>query len=318
MAAAASTILGTPQTATNIQPTAQQTETNNYLQRCVQDLNPEVAAMHESNALLWDIASKATLVVFTVIAVGTFAAVGFFAPVYMPVVGIGSILLMNPAFQVHRQLSLYSVQTQRRADQLKDIAQEFNSLPDDARMTGMKLALMRIQWNRIPGVQQVDDLNQFRPLVARYEYWRKQQENYESEMNTHTQEASQILNPSGAQPTTTEDGPSLQERVTVLRMEALQAQENALICKANAAFVHAVIQRPEFAGNFGDLAEFNESTFEERALAHRFNDPAADHFVVFRDRAVHPITLTEIRDNAAMPTHMLAQRFVQAIAAAAA
>lgn len=319
MATAAGTIQGTPQVATNAAPTASQPESTNYLQRCVLDLNPDVAATHDSNAFLWDIASKATLVVFTILATGTFVAVGLFAPIYLPVVSIGSILLMNPAFQLHQKLSLYSAQTQRRAEQLRDIAQEHSALPDDARMTGMKLALMRIQWNRIPGVQQVEDLNQFKPLIARYEYWRKQQESYESEMNTHSQEASQLLNPSSTQtPAATTDGPSLQDRVNVLRMEALQAQENALICKANAAFVHAVIQRPEFAGSFGDLAEFNESTLQERALAQRFGDPAADHFIQFRNRDIQPITLTEIRDNTAMPTHMLAQRFVQAIAAAAA
>lgn len=319
MATATATIQGTQYSATNTTAVPAQPETSNYLQRCVQDLNPEVAATHESNAFLWDIASKASLVVFTALAIATFVTVGFFAPVYLPVIGIGSILLMNPASQVHQKLSLYSVQTQRRADQLREIAQEYDALPNDARMTGMKLALMRIMWNRIPGVQQVEDLNQFRPLIARYEYWTKQQENYERKMNTHTHEASQLLNSTASQaPSEPADAPSLQERVMVLRLNALQDQENALICKANAAFVHAVIQRPEFAGNFADLAEFNESTFEERALARQFADPAADRFIQFKNRDIQPITLTEIRDNVAMPTHLLAQRFVQAISTASA
>ncbi len=316
MAIASTAVQGTPQIATNVAQTAPQPETNNYLNRCVQDLDPAVAAMHESNAFLWNVASKATLVGFTVLAVGLFVTVGFLAPVYLPLVGITSFCLMDPTFQLHQKLSFYSVQTQRRADILKGISQEYNAIRDDAHKIERKLPLMDICWTKIPGVQQLKDLNKLKPLIARYEYWKKQEANYEREMNTHAAEASQLLNPSGTQAPPMEDGPLLQKRVAALRLEALQAQENALICKVNAAFVHAVVQQPKYAGTFADLAKFNQIAFGKRALAQHFGDTAADHFIQFKNPSIQPITLTEIRDNAVMPTQVLAQRFVQAIIAA--
>ncbi len=313
MATALTAVGGAPRTVTTVTPNAPQNETNSYLQRCVQDLNPRIAAMHDSNAFLWELASKAILVVFTVLAVGFFVAIGSLAPTYLPVVGITSFCLMNPAFQLYQKTSLYSVQTQRCADNLREIAQEYTALSEDPNIIEMKLRMMGIEWNRIPGVQQVDDLNQFRPLIARYQVWEKQKESYEHKMETYKAEALQLLNQSMPHPPATEDGPSLQKQVSLLRLQALQSQENSLICKVNAAFINAVIHRPAFAGSLGDLATFNESTFQEQAWAHRFNDLEADRFIEFTNPNIAPITFLQIQDNASMPIALLAQRFIEAV-----
>ncbi|MBS0606317.1 MAG: hypothetical protein JSR57_05145, partial [Verrucomicrobia bacterium] len=88
-----------------------------------------------------------------------------------------------------------------------------------------------------------------------------------------------------------------------------------------AAFTHALILRPEYTGDgFEGIAKVkfshaSEMEVVERLLAQQFNDPGANHFIEFEDRTIQPITLAEIRDN---PIHVIAQRFVQAIAAAAA
>ncbi len=144
MATASTAVQGTPQIATNVAQTAPQPKTNNYLQRCVQDLDPAVAAMYESNAFLWNVASKATLVAFTVLAVGLFVTVDFLAPVFLPLVGIASFCLMDPTFQLHQKLFLYSVRMQKCADILREISQEYNAIRDDAYKITMKLASMDI------------------------------------------------------------------------------------------------------------------------------------------------------------------------------
>lgn len=293
MATASTSVQGTSQIPRIWAPTAPQTEPLSYLERCIQDLKPGVAEMHESNAFLWNVVSKATVVGFTVLAVGAFVTVGCLAPVYLPLVGIASFSLMNPAFQLYQQLSLYSVQTQKHADKLKKIAQEYTDLPDDPGEILRKLRATGIPSCLCPDVEQTNTL---KPCFAFYAYWKKEEKNYYQKRDTYIEEASQLLNASGIQAPVTADGPSLRKRVPLLRLGALQAEEEGLICKVNAAFVLAVMTNPTFAGSLDELVEFNKSTFEERALAQRFDDPAADHFIQFTDPDVDPIGLIRTKE----------------------
>ena len=71
---------------------------------------------------------------------------------------------------------------------------------------------------------------------------------------------------------------------------------------------------------FDDIAKVkfshaSEMEVIERLLTQQFNDPGANHFIEFQDRTIQPLTFAEMRDN---PIHVIAQRFVQALAAAAA
>ncbi|MBS0652955.1 MAG: hypothetical protein JSR39_05430 [Verrucomicrobia bacterium] len=303
-----------------------QAQPRNFLHRCVQELDPEVAANHESDAYWSDLAAKAALVAIGIFGVATIVGIGLVSTVNLPIalfalpfVFPATLFVGNTAADYYWKYSEDSAKSQQKADKLRGIAQEYHSLPENAALTGIKLATMHIQWNRIPGVQQPEDLNRLRPLIARYEYWRKQQEGFESNVNTLTAEASRIANPTGDATPEIEIDPETQLNLAATaRLRALKAQENALASKAYAAFMHAVILRPEYAGSgFNDVAKvkFNlsASALIENNLARQFNEPGADHFIVFQDRNIQPITIAEIRDN---PIHVVAQRFVQSIAAA--
>lgn len=322
---------GTTSAGASNASTASQTQPRNFLHRCVQELDPEVAANHEWDAYLSDLAAKATVVatasLFVIANVAALAGISLIAVVnlplalcalpFVPLAALASYFVFETGIDYYSTYSENSAKSQQKADKLRDIAQEYQSLPENAALTGIKLATMHIQWNRIPGVQQPEDLNRLRPLIARYDYWRKQQEVFERDVNTLAREASSLQN-QNAIPGIEIDPASQSNLATATRLLALKAQENALASKAYAAFMHAVILRPEYAGSgFDDVAKvkFNRSVSAliESTLARQFNEPGADHFIVFQDRNIQPITLTEIRDN---PIHVVAQRFVQAIAAA--
>ncbi len=285
------------QTLPLTQPQApQEPQPPNYLQRCVDELEPDMASAHETNATLWDIAAKATLVAFVILAVGAFVATGIFAPIYLPVVAVVAFCLLQPAFQLYQKFASYSLETEKRAEQLREITLEHNALPDNARLIGMKLAEMQIAWNTLPGMRQIDDVNQLKPLIARHEYWSKQQGRFEAEANRLITATNELQTAAAAAPAapTDSDAPSLRERVLTNRENAFNAQESALISKVNTAFIHAVIQRPQFAGALNDIADFDETSFTVRALSRHFNDPAADHFVLFKNRNLQPILRSEL------------------------
>lgn len=300
-----------------------------FMQRCVQELNPEVSAELEWNAKLSDLAAIATAV--STISVIIIAGLGItlLSVVNLPVALCGLALLPFATFFLsdtafdHYEMHLKNASDSRiRAEKLRAISQEYQSLPEDAAMTGIKLATMRIQWNTIPGVQCAEDLNAFRPYIARYEYWRKQQEHFDRQANTLTTEASDLMNPAVNTTIARESTPSQRAQGAVYyRLRSIGIQENALASKAYAAFTHALILRPEYTGDgFKDIAKVNfshasEMEVVERLLAQQFNDPGANHFIEFHNENIQPLTFAEIRDN---PIHVIAQRFVQAIAAAAA
>ncbi|MBS0651384.1 MAG: hypothetical protein JSR93_09505 [Verrucomicrobia bacterium] len=300
-----------------------------FMQRCVQELNPEVAAELEWNAKLSNIAAITNLVALGVFCVAEILGVSLISIVNpliaicaVPFVGIATHFVGDAAAKNYSMYSVSSAKSQQKAEKLRAIAQEYQSLPEDAAMTGIKLATMRIQWNTIPGVQQPADLNQFRPLIARYDYWTKQQEHFDREANTLTRRASDLVNGTANTITETITTPSQRANIAAFhRLRSIGIQENALASKAYAALVHAIILRPEYTGDgFKGIAKVkfshgSEIEVMERLLAQQFNDPGANHFIEFHNQNIQPLTFAEIRDN---PIHVIAQRFVQAIAAAAA
>ena len=113
---------------------------------------------------------------------------------------------------------------------------------------------------------------------------------------------------------------SFQAKVFQLRLEVLSSQEQAMLHKIQAAFLLAVIQCPEFKGDFGSLAATNEVTGESinaHLLAHHFKDPRANQFVTFKNRKIQPITRKELFGKKAIEMTEIAARFKAAIAAAA-
>ncbi len=312
-----------------------------YLQRTVEELDPKLISSHESNATLWNVAAKVILVAFVIVAVGAFIAAGIFVPAYLPLVAVAAFCLMNPTLSLHNLCKEVSYTTEQLAERLKKTAQKFESLPAEPRLLGVKLLEKGIAYNTLPGVQGLDDLVRLKPLIAQYDYWAEQQAFFERQARECIQnaeeavrapapaaegnaqsEASNAQAPApSAQPAAAEEpsNPSaIKEKVKLFRIAAINAQQSALICKTQAAFAHAVIKRPEFAGSVNDLVELNLISLKERAIAREFNDPTADDFLLFKQRDIQAITITQLHNDETMPISRLADLFIQAMAAPAA
>ena len=301
-------------------PPSIQPRPSTYLHCRAEELKtPEITAKliagHEFDSRLWKGVAIATLVAFTVLAVGTFVAVGLFAPAYLPIVAITAYYFATLVAERFKGFEYDASLAEDKAFRMRGIAQEFNALPDDARVIGHQLTLMRV-----PGAETLSNPTQFRPLIAHHNHWIKQQEGYNSIAAARLSEAAR-LNDAAAAAQKEKERSELLGRVSNLRLEALIAEDSALIAKIRAAFNHAAIQRPEFAGDFESLAMCDPSSFKGRealadqAVAQHFNDPTADYFVVFKNRNIQPITRAELNND---PVRLVAERFAQAMASAAA
>ena len=282
-------------------------QSSNYLQRLVQDLDPKVAAHHEFCERAFGIAGLVSLIMVPVLFLATGSVVALGLSPFSPLLLIGSsaitglsIIGISDSLQKCAQKHAY------KALFLTNISERLHSLPDDARIIRHQLTLMRV-----PGSENLNNPTQFRPLIAYYDYWTEKQTSKAAKASSFLSGADRLdAEALAAQ----EEGnkSSLQKQANDLRLKALESLDKAIIAKINAAFVHAVIQRPEFAGTFDDLA-----IISRRRPLGRGYDLAAHQFLLFNNPNIRSITRAELSDDTTMPVHRLAERFVQAMAPAA-
>ena len=297
----------------------------NYLQRLVQDLDPKVAAHHEFCKRAFEVALIVYVLivpvlllivpVLFVLAAGSSVVLGLFpvAPLLaIPLVAIG--LGIAGGLTTKGIVNFFETCKEEHANKerfLTDISEKLQSLPDDARVIRHQLTSMRV-----PGAENLDNPTRFRPLIAYHDYWTEKQTTNANIASSFLSEAHRLdAEALAAQ----EEGnkSSLQKQADNLRLRALEFLDKAVTAKVNAAFIHAVIQRPEFAGTFDDLATISSRSSLERDSAQQVNDPAAQQFLVFKNRDIQPITRGELSNHTTMPVRLIAERFVQAMTPAA-
>ena len=260
-------------------PVSSRSQSPNYLQRLVQDLDPKVAAHHKFCNRAFEVAQIVSLLIVPVLfglAAGITIALALppLAPILAIPLAIGISISMAViggfiGTNISNFLQKRAQEHEVKAHHLTALAERLRSLPQDPREIRNKLASMHIIWNRIPGVQQLDDLTRLKPLIALYDETIERQRRW--------------------------------ERVAMISPST--SQNGALSEKIEAAFVHAVIQNPEFAGKLEDLARIDFSPSRDRS------------FLLFNNRNIQPITRAELSDDTTMPVYRLAERFVQAMTA---
>ena len=289
----------------------------NYLQRLVQGLDPKVVADHKFCKRAFEVAQVVSILVVPVLfglAAGIVVAVGLspLAPILAIPLAIGiAMVIGGTALGVSNFFKQCAQEHANKERFLTDISEKLHSLPDDARVIRHQLTLMRV-----PGSENLDNPTQFRPLIAYHDYWTEKQTTNANIANSFLSGADSLdAEALAAQ----EEGnkSSLQKQADNLRLRALEFLDKAVTAKVNAAFIHAVIQRPEFAGTFDDLATISSRSSLERDSAQQVNDPAAHQFLVFKNRDIQPITRGELSNHTTMPIRLIAERFVQAMTPAA-
>lgn len=277
----------------------------NYLDRCIEEFNPSNAEDAASKILwedrkstLWKVAAYASLVVFAILAVGAFITTGILFPVYIPIAGICTLLLLNPVHQFYKRFQSYADQSQGRADQFRSIENHFKDLTGK---TSAELAQIVFQKGIV--LNDAATLEQVKPLIARHLFWEDHTKKIDAQKQAELDKAQKLSNDN-----------SIEHRQEIydIRTIALELENRALECKVKNAFINAIIRRPDFAGTLTDVGEISPLLSQERILGQAAGDTSVDQFFTFANKTIAPLSLNDVKR---LSVAELGQRLFAAMAA---
>jgi hypothetical protein len=276
-----------------------------YLQQCVEDMDPSLLSSSEKKSTLWQVASIATLVAFTVLAVGGLALCAAYAPLYIPLVAITSAFLLKYAKQGAKTLESWSEQARGRAEQLKEISKHYQALSSASRQLVQQALLEKgVAWYTIPGMAlNPAGVDTLKPLIARHTFWENRVKKLEEEKSGKLTEATKLA---------AKNYEANKDTIYELRSEALEVEKIALESKVKNAFINAVIRRPDFKGTLEDMGTFSPMSGQERAIANGTSPASATEFFTFKDGRTPTIAIDEVRR---MGITDLAMRLISGMAA---
>jgi hypothetical protein len=285
--------------------TSTTTPTTTYLSRCMENLSPEKVANFQGEASKWRTIAIISTVAFFALAIGAFIATSILLPAYLPLAGIGSLLLAFPAAQQVQKFLAWAEEAQKEADKFSLIQREYTDLnAKDPIGLQRELLKMGILWFQIQGmqVQHPERLSELNPLLAHAKYLEGQTKSWIEHRDQHAREAQQA-------------GDDLQKKSQEQRY-ALRCEDAALTCKIKNAFYHAVLRKPAFAGTFAGtfdgLGALSNNSFEERMLGNGLGETTANNLFTFSNATIAPITHEQAKT---MTVAELGQRFFAAMAA---
>ncbi|MBI2809785.1 MAG: hypothetical protein HYX67_02985, partial [Candidatus Melainabacteria bacterium] len=246
-----------------------------------------------------------TLVIYTVVAVGTFVTVGLVAPVYVPIVGISALLLLQPAFLLYKKFDDAYLESQATVDQVSLINRNCEILNSkNTSQIHQTLHQMGINWMGIPNVlAQPANIYAVNPLIARHQYLQTKMEDLEAQKEAKLLIANKF---SGV------DFHRHRQEIYDLVTESLELEKAKLETKLQDAFVHAVIRRPSAKGALQSVGKFSPLLAQERIAGNAINDPAVNNMFIFNNRALAPLTLDDVKRS---NVNELAYRLLAAMAA---
>ncbi len=294
----------TPVTTTSQAPvtTSSTTPATTYLSRCIENLSPEKVANFQGEASKWRTIAIISTVAFFALAIGAFIATSILLPAYLPLAGIGSLLLAFPAAQQVQKFLGWAEEAQKEADKFSLIQREYTDLnAKDPIGLQRELLKMGILWFQIQGMQvtQPERLSELNPLLAHAKYLEGQTEVWLGHRDNHAHEAMM------------QRGENDQKKAQEQRY-ALRCEDAALNCKIKNAFYQAVLRKPAFTGTFDDLGALSKNGFEERMLGNGLGETTANNLFTFSNATIAPITYEQAKT---MTVAELGQRFFTAMAA---
>ena len=301
--------------ATNNQPTTNNAK--NYLNRTAEALKPETISCLAKKHILWKVAAVVSAVALFALAIATLATsialtvTGVLAPVAAIVgvagyVGLGLLAgfvggTMWRAGENNKAQLEFSKKLAEHHDPLKSLT------PAQIREN---LTAKGLQDGQIPA--QDDALRTLTPLIARQDMLQAKIDGLTTEREAKIAEINSDLSP--ASQTGLHSTPATLSNVYYLRNQVVRIDDNIAKTKVEAAFVNAVLQRPQFAGDTKDVYHFTNVDPINRALGqHADQNPSATEILVqFKNRQHAPLTVTDVRNSTVA---QLSQRILAAMAA---
>jgi hypothetical protein len=281
-----------------------------YLSKCYEQLNLQEANENKRSADMWNLAAKIAPWAFMILAVSGFVATGLFAASYLPFTGIGILFLLGPAYRFSQRLAANAEEPQLRAAMLTEIKNIYDKLPTDPKALADKLHRMGIQWNKIPGVRNTEDLNTLKPLLARYKFWKKEAKQHQLLAKETADAADELIRNRNELKNDSKGQLKLNILPKTFRKASLAASQEALTAKTHAAFTHFALQHPDTSPST-DLYTIQSKSYNKRALERAFNEPDADTLVEFKKvgKSVHNLSVNEVKTDS---IRQLAQKMNQA------
>jgi hypothetical protein len=303
----ASAVATTPVVAQPVALPAQSqapTQEKKYLDYCVEQIKEDTIKEFESNSSYYSNMAWASIIAYSVLAISAFVVTGVFAPVYVPIAGICAYLGANHVFKFYKSRQQYSESTGAQAGHLKTISNNHQNLaavtPDQLQWV---LLRMGISWLNIPGmVQQPQDLNTLKPLIARHQFWEGHVQGLEQKKQADLQEALRLA---------TENYPENRAKIYDLRTDALEIDRQILEAKVKDAFVLAAIQRPTMTGTIDSIGDFSNLSNQERVIGNAVGDITINKFFNFKNTSFAALTIDEVANANAV---VLSQRLLTASA----
>lgn len=267
---------------TDVQP-ATTVETKNYLDRCVEQLDPSVASTREWCAFGYRTAAKAATVGYIVLAVSIFVATGIFAPVYVPIAAICTITFSNVVLVFIKNLYHTAEQFDERADKLKKIKLIYDNL---ASATPQQVATKLDELDITINYKSVDptSLNSLKALIARYDFWQERSVTCEKQHAAALDEANRQS-----------DENYFEHRFSInsLREDAVNLRRQSVDAKVRSAFILAVVQRPDIKGVLESIGDFPPIVPLEQLLGNYAEDDKVDELFTFKNKKIQPITIDD-------------------------
>lgn len=280
--------------------TTSTTTQTTYLNRCIKNLSPETVTCFQGEASKWRNAAIISTVAFFALAIGAFIATSILLPAYLPLAGIGSLLLAFPAAQQVQKFLAWAEEAQKEADKFRDLQYQYADFTAKSPVELQReLLKMGILWFQIRGmqVQHPERLAELSPLLAHAKYLENETKLWMTKKDNHAREALHEAD--------------LQKKAQEQRY-ALRCEDAALTCKIKNAFYHAVLRNPAFTGTFHNLGALSTNGFEERMLGNGLGETTANNLFTFSNSTVAPITYEQAKT---MTVAELGQRFFTSMAA---
>lgn len=274
-------------------------ETKNYLDRCVEQLDPSVASSREWCAFWYRVAATATAVAFTALAVGVFVATGVFAPVYIPIAAIGAFAASQIVLEFCKKLFTTADLINERADKLKKIKFTYDSLASATQ--GQLVAKLNGFGDGLGEFAQdnPDSLTAAKALIARYDFWRERSVACEKLEADFLNDATRLSK---------DNYYSHRFPINQFREDAITLHRQSLINKVRSAFVLTMLQSPQTKGMLESFGDFAPITPLEQLLGKYAEDDKVDELFIFKNKRVIPITIkdAETKSSFDLSKHLLA------------
>lgn len=264
------------------------TNPTNILEKCKAELDPQLRESFDRESFWWQAAHITAQLALSLFVVGGFIATALYAAPFIPLAGIGALVIYKTGSQAIKSLKKSSEEAHLRTDQLGQIRKYYDALcqtPDQELRAKLRTAgITTLAGHSVANSRALPEnyLRTLAPLFARYVYWMNQTADLDKQGTDLIRFAAK-------------------EKEEKNRFKALSkaAEIESLILesKIKNAFIGAAIQFPCSVNvSLDDIGEFSPLSGQERAIQRQIGIADAENVFTFHSANIAPIGFAEAKN----------------------